>query len=75
MLKDPVVFECVTGCCMTGKMGTDTALMHEMSAVMKVRWWELRRMDVKDMKQEARCVNRKRFCHLKLLERDHVESA
>ena len=38
LLKDPVVFECVTRCCMTGEECADTALTHEMSAVMKVGW-------------------------------------
>ena len=40
LLKDPVDFECVTRCCMTGEEGMDTALTHMMTVVMKVRWWE-----------------------------------
>ena len=36
MLKDPVVFECVTRCMMTGETREDSALVHETSVVMKV---------------------------------------
>ena len=40
LLKDPVAFECMRRCCMTREACLDTALTCEMSAVMKVRWWE-----------------------------------
>ena len=56
LLKDPVAFECVTRCCMTGEECADTALTHKMSAVMKVRWWESRGMDPEDVK-EGKWVN------------------
>ena len=67
LLKDPMAFECLTRCDMTGEEGTDTALTHEMRVAMKARWWELRGMDLEDVKKEGRWVNRKRFAHLNLL--------
>ena len=54
MLEDPVVFECMTRCSMTGIEHADAALTHEMSVVMKVRWWELRGMNLEDVKEESR---------------------
>ena len=37
LLKDPVAFECVTRCSMTGEERMDTTLTHEMAVAMKVR--------------------------------------
>ena len=54
LLKDPVTFECLTRCDMTGEEEMDTALTHKMGVAMKVRWWELRVMDLEDMKKEER---------------------
>ena len=45
----------------------NTALTHKMAVATKVRWWELRGMDLEDMKKEGRWVNRKRLAHLNLL--------
>ena len=67
LLKDPVAFECVTRCCMTGEECADTALICKMSAVMKVRWWESMGMDPEDMKEEGKWVNQRRGVHLHLL--------
>ena len=67
LLKDPVAFECVTKCSLTGEEGMDTALTHKMAVAMKVRQWELRGMGLEEVKKEGRWVNRKRFAHLNML--------
>ena len=66
LLKDPVAFECMTRCCMTGEECADTALTCKMSTVMKVRWL-LRGVDPEDMKEEGKWVNQRRGVHLHLL--------
>ena len=59
MLKDPVVFECVTRCTMTGETREDSALVHETSVVMKVQDWELRGMEAEEAFEEREWAHQK----------------
>ena len=73
MLKDPVG-KGVTRCCMTREEFADASLTCKMSAVMKVRWWELKGIGPEDVKEERKWVNQKRGSSASS-ERSGVESA